>query len=234
MDFRADSPDRSRRTVGDRVDDVLRAAAVVGGLDNIPRHFGVHDDPDPWMSSANCLDLLDRKTGVDGTVSLPEDHPRTLDLIWIETSENLIRIPHDHLVEGNTQLVGRVAAQMLIREEQDFFAARQRPFERRGGVGGRADRATVLADERFDRRCRVDVGDGHDAADPHLREVVPACFELIRIRHVGHRAAGSQVGKDHLLVRRGQYVSALRHEMDAAKHDVVRVRTLGNLSSQPK
>ena len=39
-------------------------------------------------------------------------------------------------------------------------------------------------------------------SDAHRLEVAPADLELVDLGHVGHRAAGGQVGQDHLLVRR--------------------------------
>ena len=72
---------------------------------------------------------------------------------------HLVRIPHDHLVERHTHLVRGVAAEMLIGKEQNALAALQRPSQRRRAVGRRADDAAALADEGFDGRGRVDVGD---------------------------------------------------------------------------
>ena len=52
-------------------------------------------------------------------------------------------------------------------------------------------------------------------------QLLPADFELIDRGHVGHRAAGGQVGQDDLLVRRAEDVGALGHEVDAAEDDEV-------------
>ena len=86
-----------------------------------------------------------------------------LQLLGVEAAEDLVRIPHDHLVERNAHLVGGVAAKMLVGKEEDLLAALERPLQRRRGVRRRADGAAALADERFDRRGGVDVGDRHDA-----------------------------------------------------------------------
>ena len=52
-------------------------------------------------------------------------------------------------------------------------------------------------------------------------------------RHIRHRAAGGQIGQDHLLLRGAQDVRRLRHEMDATEHYIlglpVRGRVLGQL-----
>ena len=44
---------------------------------------------------------------------------------------HLVRIPDDHLVERHAHLVGGVAAEMLIGQEQDALAALPRPPQRR-------------------------------------------------------------------------------------------------------
>ena len=69
-----------------------------------------------------------------------------------------------------------------------------------------------------------------DAAAPTCFELAPGDLELVGIGHVGHRAAGGEVGQDHLLVRRGEDVGALGHEMDAAEDDEVGVAVLGELA----
>ena len=57
-------------------------------------------------------------------------------------------------------------------------------------------------------------------------ELAPGDLDLVGLGHVGHRAAGGQVGQDHLLVRRGEDVGGLGHEVDAAEDDEVGVRVL--------
>ena len=184
-----------------RLDDVLRAAAVVGGLHDVPRHLGMHDDADAGMLPADGFDLLGGEPLVDRAVAFPQDHLRALHLVGIESAEDLVRIPHDHLVERDAHLVRRVAPKMLIGQEQNLLAVREAPLQRRHRVRRRADRAAALADERLNRRRRVDVGHRHDALDPHLRQLFPARLELLGLGHVGHRAAGGEVGQDDLLMR---------------------------------
>ena len=148
----------------DRLDDVFGAAAVVGGLHDVPRHLGMHDDADAGMLLPDRFDLLRREPRVDRAVPLPQDHLRALHLIGIEAAEDLVRIPHHHLVERDAHLVGGVAAEVLVGQEQNLLAARERPLQRRHRVRRRADGAAALADERFNRRRRVDVRHRHDAA----------------------------------------------------------------------
>ena len=166
-------------------------------------------------------------------MALPQQHARLPDRLGVEAAERLVRIPHRHQVERHAHLVGGVAAEVLVGQEDDLLAARPRPLERRPGVAGRADDAAVLADERFDARRRVDVGDGdHGRGDADRLEILPRHLELLGLGHVGHRAAGGEVGQDHLLVRRGQDVRALGHEVDAAEDDELGVLVVADALRQ--
>ena len=81
----------------------------------------------------------------------------------VEAAPDLVRIPHDHLVERHAHLERGVAAEMLVGQHQQLLAVLPRPLHHRRGIGRGADDAAVLADERFDRRGRIDVGDRNDA-----------------------------------------------------------------------
>ena len=99
------------------------------------------------------------------------------------------------------------------------------PLQRPLGVGGGADRAAVLAGERLDVGGGVHVRDGHDLlGDAGLGQHVPALGDLLGGGHVGHRAAGGQVGQDDLLVVGGEDVRGLGHEVHAAEDDVLGLR----------
>jgi hypothetical protein len=52
-------------------------------------------------------------------------------------------------------------------------------------------------------------------------ERLPRLFDLVDVGHVGHGAAGVEVGEDHVLVVGGEHVGRLGHEVHAAEHDVV-------------
>ncbi len=149
-----------------RLDDVFGATAVVGRLHDVPRHLGMDDDADAGMLLAQRLDLLHREARVDRAVPLPQEQLRALRLLRRETAAESRAGSHTcHLIERHAHLVGGVAAQVLIGQEQHPLAALPRPLERRPrALRRRADDAAVLADEGFDRRRRVDVGDRHDAS----------------------------------------------------------------------
>jgi hypothetical protein len=84
----------------------------------------------------------------------------------------------------------------------------------------------VLAAEGLEVGGGVDVGDRGDQrvrGFEHLGELAPAALDLGQVGHVGHRAAGGEVGQDGLLVGLGHDVRHLGHEMHAAEHDVLGV-----------
>ncbi len=92
----------------------------------------------------------------------------------------------------------------------------------RPGVGRRAHGAAVAADERLQRGGAVHVGDRHDALDvDDLGEGLPGGLDLVDVGHVGHRAAGVEVGEDDGLVVAGEDVGRLGHEVHAAEDDDV-------------
>ena len=176
---------------------------------------------------------LTREPHVHRAVALPEDQARALELVARQAAERLERIPDDHLVERHAHLPRGVAAEVLVRQEQDLLALLPAPLQRRRGVRRGADGAAALADERLDRRGGVDVGDRHRArGHAHLLQLGPADLELIRRDHVGHRAAGGEVRQDDLLVRQPEDVGALGHEVHAAEDDVLGARVLGDLARE--
>ena len=67
-----------------------------------------------------------------------------------------------------------------------------------------------------------------------ISQLVPAGFELIDRGHVGHRAAGREVGQNHLLMRRRQHVGAFGHEVHAAEDDEFGFGMLRDLAGQPE
>src|SRR5439155_16262722 len=102
------------------------------------------DDADAGMLRAHVLDLPDGETGVNGAMTLPEDHPRPIDSVGLEIAPDFIGIPDDHLIERDAELVRSIASEMLIRQEENAFAARPGPFQGRGGVRRGADDPAAL------------------------------------------------------------------------------------------
>ena len=122
---------------------------------------------------------------------------------------------------------------MLVGHEQDPVAPRQGPGEDGGGVGGGAAGAAVAPDEGLDRRRGVHVGDGDDPLHvDDSGEGVPALLDLLEVGHVGHGAAGVQVGQDDPLVGPGEHVGRLGHEVHAAEDDVGGPVVLGGVAGE--
>src|ERR1019366_3440186 len=100
--------------------------------------------------------------------------------------------------ERNAARIARVAAQVLIWQEENLAVAAQRPLERSLGVGGGADHASTLSAECLDGRGGVHVGDWGDATafvvgQSEIDKLLPCVFHLRNLGHVGHGAAGVQV-----------------------------------------
>src|SRR5215475_598262 len=149
MDFGADCPRRAGGAVLDLPDDVLRRSGVVGGLDDVPRHLGMDDDADARMLRAEILDLTDGEPRVDRAMSLPQNDARALHLIGVEAAENLVRIPHDHVVERNAHLVRGIPTEMLVREKENALTSLPGPLQCGAGVRRGADHAAAFAAERL-------------------------------------------------------------------------------------
>ena len=163
---------------------------------------------------------------MDRAVALPEDHLRVAELLGGEPAVGAVRVPDHAVVEREPHLEdGGVAAEVLVGEEQHLRALLVGPLQGGLGVGRRADRAAVAAAERLDVGAGVHVGHRHDVVgDAGLLHGGPGVLDLPQPGHVGHRAAGGEVGEDHLLLGRGQDVGRLGHEVHAAEHDELRVR----------
>ena len=69
-----------------------------------------------------------------------------------------------------------------------------------------------------------------DIGDPG--QLVPGLLDLVDVGHVGHGAAGVEVGEQHLLVVAGQDVGRLGHEVDAAEDDELGVGLVGGLPGE--
>jgi hypothetical protein len=92
----------------------------------------------------------------------------------------------------------------------------------------------VAADEGLDGGRAVHVGDRHDPIEvDDAREGLPGLLHLVDVGHVGHRAAGVEVGKDHGLVVAGEDVGRLRHEVHPAEHDVLGLRAVLGQHGEP-
>src|SRR5229473_1038407 len=221
VDFGADGPLGACGRSLDGFDDALGGADRIGGLRDFEAAFGMRDDANAGMLAADTLDLLRREALVHGTIALPEDDTRAANRLRRVSAKFLIGIPDDHLFERDAHAIAGVAAEMLVGEEKNFFTRLESPPHDLGGVGTGADRAALLAGEGFDGRSRIHVGNRDDLARvDDGREFAPAGFHLADGGHVGHGAAGVEVGQDNHLVLAAENVRAFGHEVHAAEDDV--------------
>ena len=241
VDFGAHGDGGTGGRVGDLLDDVCGGASAVGGVDHLHRAFGVHNHLDARVCLACTFDLFDGEALVHGAEALPQNHLGSGVIGRVGgTALSLERIPQRHLAQRNTHGAGGVAAKVLVREEQHALAARERPFQYGVRVGGRAHDAAVASAECLQRRGGVHVGDRDNllttigirlgAAD--LAELIPAFLHLVDVCHVGHGAAGGQVGQGHTLFGGGEDIGGFSHEVHAAEHDMVGVRAFGGVLGQ--
>src|SRR5438034_10390866 len=128
VNFCAHGPLRADRRSLDGFDDTLGRADLIGGLGDLEAAFGMRDDANSRMLAADALDLLRREALVHGTIALPEDDARAANRFQSVSAKFLIRVPNDHLVEGNAHTMAGVAAKVFVGEEEDFFASRESPF----------------------------------------------------------------------------------------------------------
>ena len=113
---------------------------------------------------------------------------------------------------------------MLVGQEEDALAAGKGPLEGGAGVGRGADQSAALAAEGLDGGGGVHVGERNSLIrEAEAFERLPAGFHLRDLRHIGHGAAGVEVGQDDLLAVVAEDVRALGHEVHAAENNVLGV-----------
>jgi len=239
VQFRADRPGRARRGLLDLAEDVARRAGEIGLVDHLHRALGMHEDLHARQVRPHRIDVLRLEHRMHAAVALPEDHAALFDLLPRVASERrVVRVPESHLVEWDAHRAGRVAAEVLVGKKEHSLGAGKRPVEYGPGVARRADDAAVATAEGLETRGRVDVGHGRDVGGvDHPAEVGPGVFHLLDRGHVGHRAAGGDVGEHdrhppaaagrNLLGPVGQDVGRLGHEVDAAEGDRLAVSPVG-------
>jgi len=191
-------------TVLSGLDDGVRRADDVAELHDLVCALRVDHHDAVGVLSTEGLDVFRPEALVHRTVALPEEERGLLRLALGEAAQRLARVPDAHVVGAVPQLVAGVPPEVLVREEEDAFSPLERPAEDGLGVGGSADRPALAADERLEGGGRVHIGDRDQAIDvDDLGELVPGFLDLVYVGHIGHRAAGIQVGQHHLLVLTG-------------------------------
>src|SRR3990170_9001869 len=230
VDLRAHGELRAGRRLRDRLRDELRGAVHVRRLHDLHPALRVDDDGDAGVLPSRLFHLLYAEAQVDGAVALPEDGAGALKLLQGVAAQGAVGegvVPDRHLVQADAALEAGVPAQVLVGEEENASAVLEGPVVDLGRVGGGADDAAVTAAERLQGGGGVHVGHRYDVRDSHFGQLVPAGVDVLRVRHVGHGAAGRHVGEDDLLVRLREDVRRFGHEVDAAEDDELGLWALG-------
>ena len=190
---------------------------LVGLGHDLVAALGVDQHPHPGNALTHPVDVVGEEAVVDRAVPPPQQDLGRPDPVRVEAALVAVRVP-DHAV-GRVEAHGQggVAAQVLVGQEQHPLSPLERPGHGRGRVGGGADGAALAAGEGLDRGRGVHVGQGHGPAGDPLLKDLPGLVDLGPGGHVGHGAAGGQVGQDDLLVVAGEDVGRLGHEVNAAE-----------------
>ena len=233
VDLGTDGDHRTGRGGFDGLLDVVGGACLIGGIHDLHGALGVDDDSDAGVSLACVRDLVNGEALMDRAEAVPEDDLRVFELGGRVAAEGFAGVPERHLLERDAHGLGGVAAEVLVRKKEDTLAALEGPAEHGRGVGGGADDAAVLAAEALQGGGAVHVGDRDDwlaaacvgGGAEHIVNFVPGGLDGVQVGHVGHRAAGGEVGEDDGLVGAGEHVGGFGHEVDAAEDDSLRPGT---------
>src|SRR5262249_8126228 len=115
---------------------LLRRADLVGGRNHLVHALWMHEDVDIRYPPPDLGDVVCGKPAVNGAVATPEDHGGIAQRLRVEAAPRPVRVPDDAVVELNSELEhGRVAPEMLIRQEKNLAALAQRPGKRPPGIG---------------------------------------------------------------------------------------------------
>src|SRR5206468_2877249 len=88
-----------------RFDDALGRTDLAGGLGDFKTALGVNDNTHARMLATDAGNLLRRKPLVHRAIALPKNDPGLAKRFRSVSSEFLVRIPHDHLIEGDAHAI---------------------------------------------------------------------------------------------------------------------------------
>ena len=200
---------------------LLGRAQCVGFLAYLPAALGVNDDLDAGILGAYLVNVAGEKTLMNRAVALPEQDAAGRQALLRLAALQAPRIPDRHLLQRNSHGISGVAAEVLIGQKEDALTAGKGPFHGGAGAGRGADQPAALAAESLDGGGGVHVGQRYGLVrKTKVRKHFPAGFHLGDFRHIGHGAAGVQVGQNHLLAVAPEHVGALGHKVHAAENNV--------------
>ena len=90
--------------------------------------FGVNNNTHVGMLATDPVNLLERKALVQRAIALPKNDSSLANRFRSVSSEFLVRVRHDHLIEGDTQAIAGIAPKMIVGEEETPCACLQSPL----------------------------------------------------------------------------------------------------------
>ena len=130
-----DPPFATRRGQIDLFPDEFSRANPARCLDGLHGTFRVDNYVDVGVEGPSRVDLAGCEPGMYRAMPLPQDHLGIAELLRSISTQLAERIPDHHLIEGNTHIQARVAAQVLVAQEQDPLSLIESPLKHHLGVG---------------------------------------------------------------------------------------------------
>src|SRR5215475_7757228 len=127
MNLGADGPFRTGGRLRQTFDDVFGRPAVIRKLNNLEPAFRVSNNPNSRMPRTDLPDMQRQKPLMHGAVAFPENDPAVVEHLFRVAAEFLIRVPDWHFLQPQAEGITGIAAEMLIRKEQNAIAPLQGP-----------------------------------------------------------------------------------------------------------
>ena len=130
MQFRTDGPFRSGKCFLDRANDRTSRSGNICQIVDFLRALRVHQNLDVGNPLAKLVDMRRSKHLMNAAVALPQDHAAVGKCALADAALVLPGVPDRHLFVGDAHLQRRVAAQVLVGQEEDLrgLALTERPI----------------------------------------------------------------------------------------------------------
>ena len=174
--------------------------------------------------------MLNLKSGVDQTVSIPEDYFCLFDIIRGVSPQRFLRIPQDHLIRSYSHLIACVAAEVLVREKEDFLTLGECPAKGIRCIGRCTNSPSSQSAKGLQIRIRIHINDRHDGPGIcYGCELIPGFCDDIIVRHVGHPASCFCFRYLNGLVGLRKNFRTFGHKMHATENNIPGILILSRL-----
>ena len=172
----------------------------VGLLRHLEAALGVHDHLDARDLRAPLVDHLGREAVVHRAVALPEQDARVADLLVGQAAAVLVGIPDRHLARAGCPCGSRCCGRGAGPGRRGRAASARKAQSSTARAFDEVQTAPPCSPhERLEGGGGVHVGDGEDVvARPPRVTSSQHSSTWSDLGHVGHRAAGGEVGQHHL------------------------------------